>query len=369
MTTSELRDAARSAAARAVQASDGETKQRARRSAAAYAVEAHKKYALAGACLTFALVGAAFGLRFPGEGIGFVIGTTLAVLSVFYVGLIGGEELGDRLMVSPFWAMWTPTLVAGAVGLLVLQGGRIRRPSAKNDLAGEAATHMSPADSKTLATAVRRQSHRARWAIGFLLAIGVLDAVGAIDAAFALEQLGRLPDAAAAASTDPATLAGGSLRRTLEVLQITVLLAAALSFLLWFYAAYGNVRLVGSRVSRTSPSWAVGCWFVPFVNVFRPYEAVVETWQRSEHGNAHPSTRGLAAPRVVGWWWGALLLSKLLSLRTIDVMEAAQTTSQLTAGHVLLIAAHAVSVVAAALAVGVVASIDRRQRGLIRALT
>jgi len=27
---------------------------------------------------------------------------------VYYVGLIAGEELGDRLIVSPFVAMWTP---------------------------------------------------------------------------------------------------------------------------------------------------------------------------------------------------------------------------------------------------------------------
>jgi lipopolysaccharide export system permease protein len=40
-----------------------------------------------------------------------VIGTSLAVFSIYYVGLIGGEELGNRLIVSPFFSMWTPNLI------------------------------------------------------------------------------------------------------------------------------------------------------------------------------------------------------------------------------------------------------------------
>ena len=45
---------------------------------------------------------------------------------MYYVGLIGGEELGDRLLVSPFFAMWTPNLIFAAVGLVGLW--RVRRP-------------------------------------------------------------------------------------------------------------------------------------------------------------------------------------------------------------------------------------------------
>src|SRR5439155_893829 len=76
--------------------------------AAGYEVEIHKKCAIAAACIIFALVGAPVGLRFQRGGVGLVIGVSLAVFTVYYIGLIGGEELGDRLLVSPFFAMWTP---------------------------------------------------------------------------------------------------------------------------------------------------------------------------------------------------------------------------------------------------------------------
>ena len=40
-----------------------------------------------------------------------MIGTSLAVFSIYYVGLIVGEEFGDRLIVPPFFAMWTANLL------------------------------------------------------------------------------------------------------------------------------------------------------------------------------------------------------------------------------------------------------------------
>ena len=83
----------------------------ARQRAAIYEVEIQKKLAIAAACLIFALLGMPLAIRFPRGGVGLVIGTSLAVFSVYYVGLIGGEELGDRLIVPPFLAMWTPNLI------------------------------------------------------------------------------------------------------------------------------------------------------------------------------------------------------------------------------------------------------------------
>jgi lipopolysaccharide export system permease protein len=85
--------------------------------AAMFEVEIHKKIAIAAACLVFALVGIPIALRFPRGGTGLVLATSVAVFAIYYVGLIGGEELGDRLVVSPFLAMWTPNLAFTALGL------------------------------------------------------------------------------------------------------------------------------------------------------------------------------------------------------------------------------------------------------------
>src|SRR5256884_8374175 len=51
---------------------------------------------------------------------------SVAVFTDYYIGLIGGEELGDRLILSPFFAMWTPNLIFSIAGLFGLW--RIRKP-------------------------------------------------------------------------------------------------------------------------------------------------------------------------------------------------------------------------------------------------
>jgi lipopolysaccharide export system permease protein len=103
----------------------------ARRRAAIYQVEINKKLAIASACFVFALIGVPLALRFPRGGAGLVIGTSVIVFAIYYVGLIGGEDLGDRLIVSPFLAMWAPNLLFGIVGTAGLWATRRASPAAR----------------------------------------------------------------------------------------------------------------------------------------------------------------------------------------------------------------------------------------------
>ena len=82
-----------------------------------FLVEIWKKWALSAACLIFALLGVPLALRFPRGGMGLVIGAGLGLFSVYYSALIGGEALGKRGMIPPFWSMWGPNLIllAGAI--------------------------------------------------------------------------------------------------------------------------------------------------------------------------------------------------------------------------------------------------------------
>jgi lipopolysaccharide export system permease protein len=92
----------------------------ARQRVAMYQVEIQKKFAIAAACIVFAIVGIPIALRYPRGGAGLVFATSVVVFAVYYVGLIGGEELGDRLVMSPFLAMWGPNLTFAAIGILGL---------------------------------------------------------------------------------------------------------------------------------------------------------------------------------------------------------------------------------------------------------
>jgi lipopolysaccharide export system permease protein len=92
------------------------------------AVELHKKFAISVACFIFVLVGAPIALRFPRGGVGLVIGVSLVVFAIYYIGLIAGESLGDRGIIQPAFAMWAANGFLALVGLVLL--ARIGREGA-----------------------------------------------------------------------------------------------------------------------------------------------------------------------------------------------------------------------------------------------
>jgi len=112
MTIGELRTAARDA--RANVAPDAAAR------AASLEVEIQKKYALAAACVVFALTGVALALLFPHGGVALMILALPTVFATYYVGLIAGESLADRLLVSPFVAMWMANALLLVPALLVV---------------------------------------------------------------------------------------------------------------------------------------------------------------------------------------------------------------------------------------------------------
>jgi lipopolysaccharide export system permease protein len=75
------------------------------------AVEVHKKYAIAFACLIFVLLGPPLAMRYPGGGVGMVIAASVGIFFFYWMGLIGGERLAERGFMDPALAMWAPSAI------------------------------------------------------------------------------------------------------------------------------------------------------------------------------------------------------------------------------------------------------------------
>ena len=94
-----------------------------------YTVEAHKKFSIPFACILFVLLGAPLGVMAKKGG--FAVSTSLSFgfFLLYYVLLIGGEELADRNQVAPEVGMWVPNLVLLTLALyLILHTIRERAP-------------------------------------------------------------------------------------------------------------------------------------------------------------------------------------------------------------------------------------------------
>src|SRR6202008_4478889 len=64
----------------------------------------------------------------------------------------------------------------------------------------------------------------------------------------------------------------------LAPLSTLAVLAMLVIFLCWTYRAMSNVRALGAS-GVDSPGWAVGCYFIPFVNLVAPYTAMSQIWR------------------------------------------------------------------------------------------
>lgn len=106
-----------------------------------YQVEWHKKFAIPFACIVFVILGAPLAVRFPRGGVGMVIAVSLLIFGIYYMSLIGGESLGDRGALSPFWGPWAPNVLFTTLSLWGV--ARIGRETSTTRAAGWAELWLS----------------------------------------------------------------------------------------------------------------------------------------------------------------------------------------------------------------------------------
>ncbi|PPK88737.1 uncharacterized protein DUF4328 [Neolewinella xylanilytica] len=114
------------------------------------------------------------------------------------------------------------------------------------------------------------------------------------------------------------------------------LVIAATTFIRWFRRAYYNLHELPVRVDH-GEGWAAGAWFVPFLNLVRPYQIMQELYVKSDHLlRGHPLAEGLLGKRdTIGIWWGMWVIFSILSRvvarmsDNLDTIEAMQTSFQL----------------------------------------
>lgn len=83
-------------------------------------VEFHKKFTLPLACLFFIFVGVPLGAWARKGGISVAVGLSFFIFLLYWVFLIGGEEIADRTLINPAIAMWSGNIVIFIIGLVLL---------------------------------------------------------------------------------------------------------------------------------------------------------------------------------------------------------------------------------------------------------
>jgi hypothetical protein len=145
-----------------------------------------------------------------------------------------------------------------------------------------------------------------------------------------------------------------------RLLQNGTYFITAIMFLMWFHRVHRNLRSLGAQRLKFSPGWAVGGFFVPFLNLVRPYHVMKEVREGSD-----PRTLGGSASvgsSLVGLWWTGCIIMGIISRISFRMSWNAEQIPAMVAADQVALVADLVSIPAAILAILVVRGIDADQQ-------
>lgn len=212
--------------------------------------------------------------------------------------------------------------------------------------------------------AYRDVSWRARLARGWLVIVAALTLLGAT------LEIGHLKlvagkttadlDLAFAQRVDDSNATLG----IVYIITFCAYLFSAAFFAAWTFRAYKNITALGAQGPRFGPGWAIGGWFTPILNLWRPKQIVDDIWRASDP--SAPSVlppdqwRVRPTPLLLTWWWlfyiAGGVADRLSARQPIDTIEHDRVATTYGLGASIL------TLVAAGLAFLVVTRVTNRQR-------
>src|SRR4030095_623375 len=150
---------------------------------------------------------------------------------------------------------------------------------------------------------------------------------------------------------------------TVSLFGLIVLIATAVVFLFWQHRAFKNLPALGVPRPEFSSGWVVGSWFVPFLNLFRPYEIMKYIRDKSDpetvkFGFGDFDTRDNSTLKA---WWGFWIACCIVDRFSNRMYGRAETLDGHVAAGWVGILSSGLTIVAACLAIAVVRDITSRQ--------
>jgi hypothetical protein len=144
------------------------------------------------------------------------------------------------------------------------------------------------------------------------------------------------------------------------LMQMAIYIVTAVVFCVWIVRSHKNVWAFGGP-QEVTPGWAVGWFFVPIANLWKPYQAMKALWLSSVPNRSH-------AP-LLPIWWTLWLLSNFMGRISFKTSMKAETVEELISASQLQLANCALDVPLAALALGIVINISRAQTATAQQLS
>ncbi len=145
-----------------------------------------------------------------------------------------------------------------------------------------------------------------RWLAALLMATGLVAWVAVGFDIADIRLLGRQAAGEAIESLDKR--AHGLTGVILFTAQTVLLAGTVFFFMLWTYAARGNLRALGVRRLDYTTAWSVTGWWIPGLNFVRPYQVLREIWKASDPATSDRfEWKRAPTPPILVFWWIAFV--------------------------------------------------------------
>ena len=103
--------------------------------------------------------------------------------------------------------------------------------------------------------------------------------------------------------------------------------------------------------------WASYSWFIPILNLFRPYGIMKEIWTNTQ---LHSNTERVESTELVSWWWAAWIINTVVG--NISLKLPADTIEELKTSTLVDIFGDIINVLGLILAILVVKKVSNFER-------
>jgi hypothetical protein len=198
-----------------------------------------------------------------------------------------------------------------------------------NVLAPEEECHYFDLDKKVITNKeiakkmVRPNDQRAKWAVIMVAVVMALDVISLLSSLMQLDLLNQLNSGLFI--SDEALTSNDTREQTIGILYIIAFIISGVVFIQWFRRAYYNLQLRTGNCEY-SDGWAAGAWFTPIISLFRPYQIMLELWEKTtDFINAKSNANLSKSSALIGVWWLLWIVSNYIGKYIIKYSFSSKT--------------------------------------------
>ena len=177
---------------------------------------------------------------------------------------------------------------------------------------------------------MRPNANRAKLATTFIWIVMGFQIISSISSFF---QYLLLKSVAEGYSITPEVANANDFRQSIIAILFAILyLFSVVFFIQWFRRAYFNQEIKFKSMASTN-GWVSGAWFVPIMNLFKPFQLMQEIYENAENYllDKEMIDEKKSRKSIIGWWWGLWIGTGVLSRISSSFLGSADDLGELIA--------------------------------------